>query len=176
MHSFKIAIVGPKSSGKTAFIRSVSEIAVLSTRRGIGADRGGAGDGAGIDMDFGRITVADDIVIYLFGTPGNDRVSQHTWKTLSEGLIGFVVLVDAEAPEALDDARETVEFLGHRTEVPFVVAANRLGSGQSAQLQNLRAALGLSADVPLLPVDALDGTSARTVLADLVDEAVRRAG
>ena len=173
MQSLKVVIAGPKESGKTAFIRSVSEITVLSTRREIGTTTGMSADRMAVEMDFGRITVADDVVLYLFGTPGQDRVS-FMWEMLTEGLLGFVVLVDALAPATFGDAGETIAFLRDRSDVPYVVAANRLKAGDESSFKSLRANLDLPDDVLLLPVDARDGKSARDVLANLADEAARR--
>src|SRR5574340_1500895 len=121
MKSVKVVVTGPFNAGKTTFIKAVSEITVLSTERQVSA---AAGEGSGettVAMDFGRITVSDDVVLYLFGTPGQQRFS-FMWETLSEGMLGFVLLVDAEDPDSFPDAKSMIEFFRNMSDVPFVVA------------------------------------------------------
>jgi len=169
MQSVKVVITGPFDAGKTTFIRSVSEITVLSTERQV------SGDGAGettVAMDFGRITVSDDVVLYLFGTPGQSRFS-FMWETLSEGMLGFVLLVDAMRPETFDDAREMISFFSERSDVPFVVAANKLDADEVERLQDTRGQLELPDGVPLLPMDARDRGSVKSVLLGLLDEILK---
>ncbi|NTW29080.1 MAG: GTP-binding protein [Coriobacteriia bacterium] len=173
MHSLKVVIVGPAGSGKTTFIGAVSEITVLSTRREIGAGGKDAADRIAVDMDFGRVTLADDIVLYLFGTPGHERVS-FMWETLSEGLLGFVVLLDSENSASLEEARETIAFLRGDSELPFLVAANKLAPDDAAAVKHLRTSLHLPDDIPLVSVDARSRESAKLVLEGLAQEAVRR--
>ena len=87
-----------------------------------------SGEGGGettVAMDFGRITVSDDVVLYLFGTPGQARFS-FMWETLSEGMLGFVLLVDTTEPGTFVDAKEMIEFFSQMSDVPFVVAANKV--------------------------------------------------
>lgn len=151
----------------------MSEITVLSTRREIGAAESGQSESAFIDMDFGRLTVDDDIMLYLFGTPGDERVA-YTWKMLADGLLGFVVLVDGRTNESMLSAGRTIAFLQQRSDVPYVVALNRRDAKSEHDERSTRSALALRDDVPLLYVDAADRQSARAVLAELVDEVLRR--
>ena len=103
MQSVKVVVTGPFNAGKTTFIKAVSEITVLSTERQV-SDASGEGKGeTTVAMDFGRITISDDVVLYLFGTPGQQRFS-FMWETLSEGMLGFVVLVDALADDSITEA------------------------------------------------------------------------
>src|SRR5512139_2999081 len=125
MQSVKIVVTGPFNAGKTTFIKSVSEITVLSTERQI-SDTSAEGDGeTTVAMDFGRITVSDDVVLYLFGTPGHSRFS-FMWETLSEGMLGFVLLVDASDTESFEDAKGMIQYFTDMSDVPYVVAANRV--------------------------------------------------
>ena len=125
MQSVKVVITGPFNAGKTSLIKAVSEITVLSTERQV-SDSSGEGDGeTTVAMDFGRITVSDDVVLYLFGTPGQARFS-FMWETLSEGMLGFVLLVDAQDPSTFEDARDMIDFFTSMSDVPFVVAANKV--------------------------------------------------
>ena len=125
MQSVKVVVTGPFNAGKTTFIKAVSEITVLSTERQVSDVSGEGGGETTVAMDFGRITVSDDVVLYLFGTPGQSRFS-FMWETLSEGMLGFVLLVDTYEPPSFADAREMIEFFTAMSDVPFVVAANKV--------------------------------------------------
>ena len=167
MQSVKVVITGPFNAGKTTLIKTVSEITVLSTERQI-TDTSGEGQGeTTVAMDFGRITISDDVVLYLFGTPGQQRFS-FMWETLSEGMLGFVVLVDALNDSSIKEAVTMIEFFTGMSDVPFVVAANKVGPDDTETLATLRASLGLSEDVALLPVDARERDSVKGVLLGLL--------
>ena len=172
MQSVKVVVTGPFNAGKTTFIKSVSEITVLSTERQI-SPSSGQGDGeTTVAMDFGRITVSDDVVLYLFGTPGQSRFS-FMWETLSEGMLGFVLLVDADEPKTFEDARQMIEFFTEMSDVPFVVAANKVGAGDAETLRRVRSDLGLTDDIPLLPVDARSRDSVKATLLGLLYEILK---
>lgn len=167
MQSVKVVVTGPFNAGKTTFIKAVSEITVLSTERQISDT---SGEGAGettVAMDFGRITVSDDVVLYLFGTPGQERFS-FMWETLSEGMLGFVLLVDAEDPASFPDAMSMIRFFRSMSDVPFVVAANKVPADDVETLRETRAAIELEDEIPLLPVDARDKESVKAVLLGLL--------
>jgi signal recognition particle receptor subunit beta len=167
MQSVKVVVTGPFNSGKTTFIKAVSEITVLSTERQI-SDASGEGQGeTTVAMDFGRITISDDVVLYLFGTPGQQRFS-FMWETLSEGMLGFVVLVDALSDDSIAEAVTMIEFFRGMSDVPFVVAANKVGADDAITLTSLRGLLGVDDNVPLLPVDARDRESVKGVLLGLL--------
>jgi small GTP-binding protein len=167
MQSVKVVVTGPFNAGKTTFIKAVSEITVLSTERQI-SDASGEGQGeTTVAMDFGRITISDDVVLYLFGTPGQQRFS-FMWETLSEGMLGFVVLVDALSDDSIKEAVSMIEFFRSMSDVPFVVAANKVGAEDTVTLTSLRGLLDLDESVPLLPVDARDRESVKGVLLGLL--------
>ena len=175
MQSVKVVVTGPCNAGKTTFIKSVSEITVLSTERQVSdTSAEGAGETT-VAMDFGRITVSDDVVLYLFGTPGQSRFS-FMWETLSEGMLGFVLMVDAMVPETFDDARSMIEFFTDMSDVPFVVAAYKISPDDTEQLHQVRSDLKLDPKVPLLPVDARDRDSVKAVLLGLLYEILESMG
>jgi len=175
MQSVKVVVTGPFNAGKTTFIKAVSEITVLSTERQI-SDTSDEGSGeTTVAMDFGRITVSDDVVLYLFGTPGQERFS-FMWETLSEGMLGFVLLVDATDEESLDDAKSMIDFFKKMSDVPFVVAGNKVAADDVSTLQSLRSRLDLADDVPLLPVDAREKDSVKSVLLGLLHRIVESMG
>jgi small GTP-binding protein len=167
MQSVKVVITGPFNAGKTTFIKAVSEITVLSTERQI-SDASGEGSGeTTVAMDFGRITISDDVVLYLFGTPGQERFS-FMWETLSEGMLGFVLLVDADDQSSFEDAKSMIEFFRNMSDVPFVVAANKVPATDVKKLRMVRTAIALDDEIPLLPVDARDKESVKAVLLGLL--------
>lgn len=175
MQSVKVVITGPFNAGKTTFIKAVSEITVLSTERQVSDVSGEGGGETTVAMDFGRITVSDEVVLYLFGTPGQARFS-FMWETLSEGMLGFVVLVDALARDTFADAREMIDFFTRMSDVPFVVAANKVDADDVETLQQVRTDLQIADNVPLLPVDARDKDSVKAVLLGLLYEILESMG
>ena len=175
MQSVKVVVTGPFNAGKTTFIKAVSEITVLSTERQVSDVSGEGGGETTVAMDFGRITVSDDVVLYLFGTPGQSRFS-FMWETLSEGMLGFVLLVDTYEPPSFADAREMIEFFTAMSDVPFVVAANKVDADDTEAIRQLRDDLGLDENVPLLPVDARDKDSVKAVLLGLLYEILESMG
>ena len=99
----KMVVTGPFSSGKTQFIQTISEIEVVATERKITSDVEKIKNATTVAMDFGRITVDEELVLYLFGTPGQKRFD-FMWEILSEGMLGFVVMVDSTRPETFREA------------------------------------------------------------------------
>jgi small GTP-binding protein len=175
MQSVKVVVTGPFNAGKTTFIKAVSEITVLSTERQVSDQSGETPGETTVAMDFGRITVSDDVVLYLFGTPGQARFS-FMWETLSEGMLGFVLLVDVVEPDTFNDAREMITFFTGMSNVPFVVAANKVDASDTEAIRQLRTDLGLEDRVPLLPVDARDKDSVKAVLLGLLYEILESMG
>jgi small GTP-binding protein len=153
MQSVKVVITGPFNAGKTTFIRTVSEIAVLSTERQVSEASGETQGETTVAMDFGRITISDEVVLYLFGTPGQERFS-FMWETLAEGMLGFVVLVDGTSEESVRDAVSMIGFFTDMSDVPFVVAVNRVQPNDTFTLGSLRNTLSLGEEVPLIGIDA----------------------
>ncbi|MBE0417828.1 MAG: ATP/GTP-binding protein [Coriobacteriia bacterium] len=164
MQSVKVVVTGPFNAGKTTFIKSVSEITVLSTEREV-SDSSAGGEETTVAMDFGRITISEDVVLYIFGTPGQERFS-FMWETLSEGMLGFVLLVDAADETSLADATSIIGFFRSMSSVPFVVAANRVGTSDG--LDELRERLGIEESIEVLAVDARDRESVKHVLLALL--------
>lgn len=167
MQSVKVVVTGPFNAGKTTFIKAVSEITVLSTERQVSAASGEGSGETTVAMDFGRITISDDVVLYLFGTPGQERFS-FMWETLSEGMLGFVLLVDAEDKDSYEDAKSMIAFFRNMSDVPFVVAANKVPPTDMKTLRAVRASIDLDDEIPLLPVDSRDKESVKAVLLGLL--------
>ena len=168
MQAVKMVITGPFSSGKTQFIQSVSEIDVVSTERKISSDAEKIKESTTVAMDFGRITVDDELVLYLFGTPGQKRFD-FMWEILSEGMLGFVVMVDSTKPETFREAKSILETFRAYAPTPYVVAANKQDLAGAPALAKFRRAIDLPADVLIMPCVATRKTSVKQVLRQLVD-------
>jgi small GTP-binding protein len=167
MQTVKMVVTGPFNSGKTAFIRSVSEIDVVSTERKISSESERIKETTTVAMDFGRITVDDDLVLYLFGTPGQKRFD-FMWEILSEGMLGFIVMVDSARPETFREARGILQTFRAYAPTPYVVAANKQDQEDAWEVDDLRIALKLDRKVKMLPCVATNKDAVKEVLLELL--------
>jgi signal recognition particle receptor subunit beta len=162
-----MVVTGPFSSGKTQFIRSISEIDVVATERKISSEAERVKESTTVAMDFGRITVDNDLVLYLFGTPGQRRFD-FMWEILSEGMLGFVVMVDSSRPETFREAKSILETFRAYAPTPYVVAANKQDHPEAWSVEDLRIALRLDPNIKLLPCVAIQKESVKSVLLELL--------
>ena len=167
MQAVKMVITGPFSAGKTSFIGAVSEIDVVRTERKISSAAERIKETTTVAMDFGRITVDDDLVLYLFGTPGQRRFD-FMWEILSEGMLGFVVLVDSTKPETFREAKRILETFQSYASTPYVVAANKQDHEDAWPPDDLRIILRLDPSVKVLPCVSLQKESVKNVLLELL--------
>jgi signal recognition particle receptor subunit beta len=174
--ALKILIAGGFGAGKTTFVGSVSEIRPLQTEEVLTAADGGD-DTSGVEnkatttvvMDFGRITITEDLLVYLFGTPGQERF-RFLWDELADGALGAVVLADTRR---LADCFPSVDYF-ERHGTPFVVAVNCFDAQRRHGVDAVRQALDLDHHVPVVLCDARDRMSARSVLIELVEYVAAR--
>ena len=168
MRSAKIIMTGPARAGTTTLIRSLSEIAVLSTERKLGHINAQGRGEATVALDFGRVTINRDLVVYLFGTPGDEPPSLAEGP-LAEGPLGLIVSVDASRPRSLEGAAEIVDFLEADSNVPFVIAANRLAQGDETRIEAVREAVHAPHDVPVIACNVTERESSKRVVLALID-------
>lgn len=167
MQTVKMVVTGPFSAGKTEFIRSVSEIDVVRTERKITSAAEKIKESTTVAMDFGRITIDKDLVLYLFGTPGQRRFD-FMWEILSEGMLGFVVLVDSARPETFQEAKRILDTFRNYAPTPYVVAANKQDHPDAWEPEDLRIALRVDPRIKLLPCVAIDKETVKNVLLELL--------
>ena len=167
MQTLKMVVTGPFNAGKTEFIQSVSEIDVVSTERKISSEIERIKETTTVAMDFGRITVDREMVLYLFGTPGQKRFD-FMWEILSEGMLGFVVIIDSSRPETFREARKILETFRAYAPTPYVVAANKQDFDDAWDIDDMRISLRLSPEIKLLKCVAKDKDSVKNVLLELL--------
>lgn len=171
----KVVVTGPFGVGKTTFIRTISEITVLSTEQDISDDSNlDDKDETTVAIDFGRITIDDDLVLYLFGTPGQERF-EFMWEVASRGMLGYILLVDSTRPETFTEAARHLEFFQSargQAEVPFLVAANK--NEVKADRDSIAEALGIDDPRIIVEVDALDRESVKGTILSFLEHILTR--
>ncbi|WP_077801775.1 ATP/GTP-binding protein [Streptomyces sp. JHA26] len=176
--TLKILVAGGFGVGKTTLVGAVSEIRPLRTEELLTEAGRPVDDVSGVEgkhtttvaMDFGRITLREDLVLYLFGTPGQERF-WFMWDELSEGALGAVVLADTRR---LEDCFAAVDYFERRS-IPFLIGVNCFEGSARYPADTVRQALDLDPDVPLVMCDARDKESVKEVLVGVVRHAMVQA-
>jgi signal recognition particle receptor subunit beta len=175
--ALKVLVAGGFGAGKTTMVGAVSEIPPLRTEELLTEAGAGIDDITGVDrkttttvaLDFGRITVNPELVLYLFGTPGQERF-WFMWDELAAGSLGAVVLADTRR---LDSCFPAVDFFEHR-DIPFVLAVNHFDGSPEYPVEEVRDALDIDRRVPIVHCDVRVRESSKAVLVALLEHLVHR--
>lgn len=174
----KIVIAGGFGVGKTTMVGSISEITPLSTEAAMTSVGSHVDDNSLVStkvtttvaMDFGRITIGNRIVLYLFGTPGQERFG-FMWDDLVQGALGAVVLVDSRR---IEDSFPALDYFEQRG-VPFIVAVNLFDGGMYHDLEDVRIALDVDPQTPLVATDARSRQNVKDTLVTLLERVLHAA-
>jgi small GTP-binding protein len=176
MQQIKVVVTGPFGAGKTQFINTISEIDVVTTERKVSVpERRELKDQTTVAMDFGRITIKKDVVLELYGTPGQRRFD-FMFPILSKGMWGFVVVIDSAARESVKAARAVLADFDRLSSVPRVIAANKQDAAGALRPDELRRVLNVGQGMQVLPCVATNKTSVRNVLLSLLSSTLGDAG
>ena len=166
MSNYKIVITGPFNSGKTQFIKTISDIDVVSTERKITTEDRGIKAETTVAMDYGRVTLNDD-TLYLYGTPGQTRFD-FMREILTSEMSAFIMLVDASDTPSFPEASELIDQFGSFTPVPYIVVGNKMDLPDAASLTEVRRGTKASSDITVMPCVATQKSSVRQVLLQMI--------
>ncbi|MBU4240634.1 MAG: ATP/GTP-binding protein [Actinobacteria bacterium] len=169
---FKILVTGPAGSGKTTFISAISEIEVVSTERAAGeTEKKGS---TTVAMDFGRVTLTDGDVLHLYGTPGQDRFD-FMWEILSEGMLGYVVLLDGTKPPTFATGKKIMESFSGWSDAPYVVGLTRADRKKCLEEEKVPEEIASWGEVDIVRCDARSLRDVKTVLITLLERVLENA-
>ena len=166
----KIVITGPFSAGKTTLIGTISEVAIVGTERDVTDESRHQKSKTTVAMDFGRITFAEDLSLFLFGTPGQRRF-EVMWEILSEGMIGFILLVNAADPRSLEEGSHILDQFRRYADVPFVVGVTHLDDvkeDKDSVIANVRQVLELPETVEIAACDPRSRDDVKSLMLNIL--------
>ena len=172
----KIVITGPFSAGKTTLIKSISEVAIVGTERDVTDETRSIKERTTVAMDFGRITFAQDLTLFLFGTPGQRRF-EVMWEILSEGMIGFILLVHAADERSVEEAAHILGTFREYADVPYVIGVSHLDEATGSKEEifaKIRAALELPEGVEMIGCDPREREDVKGLMLEILYEVMRR--
>jgi signal recognition particle receptor subunit beta len=172
----KIVITGPFAAGKTTLIKTISEVAIVGTERDVTDETRSTKPKTTVAMDFGRITFADDLSLFLFGTPGQRRF-EVMWEILSEGMIGFIILVNAGDWRSAEEASHILDQFRRYAEVPYVVGITHLDEAEETLdvvSSKVRETLELPEWISVLECDPREREDVKTLMLHILVGVLRR--
>lgn len=162
----KIVITGPFAAGKTTLIKTISEVAIVGTERDITDDTKNVKQRTTVAMDFGRLTFADELSLFLFGTPGQRRF-EVMWEILSEGMIGFILLVNAADERSVEEGSHILDQFRQYADVPYVIGVSHLDQQPDAPevvFGRVRQALEVPETVEVIACDPREREDVKTLM------------
>jgi signal recognition particle receptor subunit beta len=172
----KIVVTGPFAAGKTTLIETVSQVAVVGTERDVTDGAKAVKSRTTVAMDFGRISFPGELSLFLFGTPGQRRFEM-MWEILSEGMLGFILLVHAAEPRSVEEAVHILSTFGRYADVPYVVGVSHLDRTDRPAdevLAQVREALALPDDVEVLGCDPRSREDVKALLLQVLFGVLKR--
>jgi small GTP-binding protein len=164
-NTYKVVVTGPFNVGKTEFVRSISDIPIVSTERRITDQLRATKEETTVAMDYGQVRLGDDM-FHLYGTPGQPRFD-FMWDILAKEMDAFLVLVDSGDRETFLQAKRLLRIFSGRDRVPCMVVANKQDRDNALPVEKITRALGLEGKTPVVPCIATDKSSVRKVLEEL---------
>ncbi len=163
--TYKVVVTGTFNVGKTEFVRTISDIPIVSTEKRITDDLASTKEETTVAMDYGHVRIGDDL-FHLYGTPGQPRFD-FMWDILAKEMHAFILLVDSSTPEGLLSAKQLIRIFNHKSDVPFMVVANKRDKHGILSIEEISRRLGLEDGPPVLSCVAIDKTSVHSVLEKL---------
>ena len=181
----KVVVTGPFSAGKTTLIKTISEVAIVGTERDITDETKSVKARTTVAMDFGRITFAEDLTLFIFGTPGQRRF-EVMWEILSEGMLGFILLVHAGDDRSIEEASHILDTFREYADVPYVIGVSHIDEVDEEQdvvLAKVREVLETPKHVGVIPCDPREREDVKALVLEILlgvmqrlELAERRAG
>lgn len=172
----KIVVTGPFAAGKTSLIQTISEVAVLGTEREISDETRSCKETTTVAMDFGRVSLGGGLSLLLFGTPGQRRF-EVMWEVLSDGMIGFILLVNGADERSVDEAERQLETFRAYADVPFVVGVTHLDAAraeESGALESVRERLALGPEAEVVACDPRSREDVKAMMLRILFGVLRR--
>jgi uncharacterized protein len=170
MDILKLVITGAYAAGKTQFIQTVSEIDVVETEVPVSVPGElELKDHTTVAFDFGTLRISDEAVLYLFGTPGQDRFD-FMWDILAVGALGYIVMIDSTRPAHLREAQKVIDhFTANQTSLPFIVVCNKQDDPTCLPIEYMESRLKLPPGVPVIGCVATERESVKEALLTLLE-------
>lgn len=176
MKPLKIVITGPFAAGKTTLIQTISEVAIVGTEREVTDETRSTKARTTVAMDFGRLTFGGDLSLFLFGTPGQRRF-EVMWEILSEGMIGFILLVNAADERSVEEAGHILETFRKYADVPYVVGVTHLDQVEESKEEVFRRVserLELEPHIQIMATDPREREHVKKLMLQILLEVMER--
>jgi signal recognition particle receptor subunit beta len=172
----KIVVSGPFAAGKTTLIETISDVTVLGTEKRVTDSSSAIKDRTTVGLDYGRIALGDNLALALFGTPGQRRFDM-MWEILSQGMLGFIVLVNAQDPRSAIEAIHILDAFHGYADVPYLIGVTHLdGTEEQAEaaLSRVRRAMDLPSEIPVLACDPRNRADVKKLLLEILQGVMAR--